>query len=163
MLFTYIPNRENNTLTIQREFQANRTQLWDYYTQSDLLGQWYAPAPMTLCTKVMNFREGGYWHYKMTDQDGNIYYGMTQYKKIHPLDELSFFDAFCDENGTIDPNIPGADWTITFTDQGDKTFVQSVLTFKSLADLEMILEMGMEDGMIATYEKLDNLLTQHTV
>ncbi|SFW19009.1 SRPBCC family protein [Chitinophaga sancti] len=160
MLFNYTPNRENNTLTIQREFLADRAQVWDYYTKSELLAQWYAPDPMIITTQVMNFHEGGYWHYKMADQDGNVYYGMTQYKKIDPRYELSFFDAFCDENGKIDINIPGADWTVTFTERGDKILVQSVLTFQSLADLEQILEMGMEDGMRATYETLDKLLAE---
>lgn len=158
-MFNYTPNRENNTLTIQREFSAGRAQLWDYYTKHELLEQWFAPPPMTTGTKSMDFREGGHWHYKMVGEDGTEYWGMTQYKKIHPQDTLSFSDAFCDEAGQINTDLPGADWTVTFTDKGDKTIVQSVLTFQSPADLEQILEMGMEDGMKATYGTLDKLLS----
>lgn len=162
-MFNYTPNRENNTLTIQRAFDADRAVLWNYYTKSELLEQWFAPQPMTTATKSMDFREGGHWHYKMVDQDGTEYWGMTQYKTIHPIDAITFSDAFCDEAGTINTAIPGADWTITFTDKDDKTLVQSVLTFKSLDDLEQILEMGMEDGMKATYATLENLLSQKSV
>ncbi|RFM32533.1 SRPBCC family protein [Chitinophaga silvisoli] len=158
MLFNYTPDRGNNTLTIQREFLADHARLWDHYTRSELLEQWFAPPPMSTRTKSMDFREGGHWHYAMVEPNGTEYWGMTQYKTIHPIQELQYADAFCDEEGNINTDIPGADWTITFTDQGDRTLVQSVLTFKSLADLEQILEMGMEDGMKATYETLDQLL-----
>jgi uncharacterized protein YndB with AHSA1/START domain len=158
-MFNYTPNKDNNTLTIKREFSADRARLWDYYTKQELLEQWFAPQPMTMGTKSMDFREGGHWHYKMIDADGTEYWGMTQYKKIQPTTLLSFSDAFCDEAGTINTDIPGADWTVTFTDHGDNTIVQSVLTFKSLAELEQILEMGMEDGMKATYATLDELLS----
>lgn len=162
-MFNYTPDKENNTLTIQRGFSADRARLWDYYTKQELLEQWFAPQPMTTGTKSMDFREGGHWHYKMVDADGTEYWGITQYKKIHPKDELSFSDAFCDEAGTINTAVPGADWTITFTEKENKTVVQSVLTFKSLADLEQVLEMGMEDGMKATYATLDKLVSEKTV
>ncbi|WP_343691265.1 SRPBCC domain-containing protein [Chitinophaga sp.] len=162
-MFNYTPDREKNTLTIQREFSADRARLWDYYTKQELLEQWFAPQPMSTVTRSMDFREGGHWHYKMVDADGNEYWGMTQYKKIQPPGELSFSDAFCDENGTINTAIPGADWRVTFTGKEDTTVVQSVLTFKSLADLEQVLEMGMEDGMKATYATLDKLVSEQTV
>jgi uncharacterized protein YndB with AHSA1/START domain len=158
MLFNYTPDRENNTLTIQREFLADRARLWDHYTKSELLEQWFAPPPMSTRTKSMDFREGGHWHYAMIEPNGTEYWGMTQYKTIHPIEALQYTDAFCDEEGIINTDIPSAGWTITFSDQGEKTLVQSVLTFKSLADLDQILEMGMEDGMKATYETLDKLL-----
>lgn len=158
LFFDYIPNKANNTLTIKREFLADRANVWDHYTKSELLEQWFAPSPMHMRTKLMNFREGGRWHYAMSEPNGPVYWGLTQYKTIRPKEELSFSDAFCDEDGKINADIPSADWTITFTEEGEKTLVQSVLTFQSLSDLEQILEMGMEDGMKATYATLDNLL-----
>lgn len=158
LLFEYLPNKDHRTLTIRREFLADRAKVWDYYTKSELLEQWFAPQPMHMRTKLMNFREGGRWHYAMAEPNGPVYWGLTQYKTIRPQAELSFSDAFCDEEARINTEIPSADWTITFTTEGEKTLVQSVLTFKSLSDLEQILEMGMEDGMKATYATLDHLL-----
>jgi len=36
--------------------------------------------------------------------------------------------------------------------------VETVVTYKSLTDLEMVVQMGMEQGMMSTLEKLDGLL-----
>jgi hypothetical protein len=36
--------------------------------------------------------------------------------------------------------------------------VETIVTYKSLSDLETVIQMGMEQGMMATLEKLDQLL-----
>ena len=47
---------------------------------------------------------------------------------------------------------------MTFTDKGENALVESIITYKSLSDLETVIRMGMEKGMIATLAKLDELL-----
>lgn len=37
--FDFLANKENNTLTIRREFAANRQLVWDCYTKEELLTQ----------------------------------------------------------------------------------------------------------------------------
>ena len=160
--FDFIANRENNTLTINREFAAKRQLVWDCYTKSELLDQWFAPKPLTTKTKSMDFREGGHWHYAMIEPDGKEYWGYTEYVSIKPIDNYTALDAFCDESGEINTDLPRAKWNVSFEDRGEHALVNTVVTFDSLQDLETVIQMGMEEGMTLTLEKLDELLASFT-
>lgn len=156
--FDFLADKEKNTLTIRREFMANRQLVWDCYTKSDLLDRWFAPKPFTTKTKSMEFREGGHWHYAMVEPDGKEYWSWVGYHKINAIDSYTSSDAFCNEKGEINIDLPQAEWVVSFTDKNENTLVETIVTYQSLADLETIIEMGMEQGMMATLEKLDELL-----
>ena len=158
--FDFIADKEKNTLTIRREFLAGRQLVWDCYTKSELLDQWFAPAPLTTKTKSMDFREGGHWHYAMVDPNGAEYWGYTEYLKIMPIDYYTALDAFCDAAGEINNELPRANWLITFIDKGENALVETLVTYGSLSDLEKVVQMGMYEGMKATLEKLDQLLAK---
>ena len=59
MEMEFIVNKETNTVSITKEFDAPRDLVWDAYTKPELLDQWWAPKPMRSQTKVMEFKEGG--------------------------------------------------------------------------------------------------------
>lgn len=160
--FDFEADKVKNTLTIRREFLAGRQLVWDCYTKKELLDQWFAPKPLTTKTKSMDFREDGHWHYAMVEPDGNEYWGWTDYIKIQPIDFYTSTDAFSNAEGEINESLPRAEWVVTFTDKGENAVVETVVTYKSLEDLEATLQMGMEQGMLATLEKLDELLVKLT-
>ncbi|MEP3388552.1 MAG: SRPBCC domain-containing protein [Reichenbachiella sp.] len=156
--FDFLVDKAKNTLTIKREFAAGRQLVWDCYTKSELLDQWFAPKPLTTKTKSMNFSEGGHWHYAMVEPNGTEYWGWTSYETIVPIDYYTSQDAFCDEAGEINKELPSAKWRVSFLDKEENSLVETVVTYNSLEDLETVINMGMEDGMNATLEKLDELL-----
>jgi uncharacterized protein YndB with AHSA1/START domain len=156
--FDFIADKEKNTLTIRREFLAGRQLVWDCYTKSELLDRWFAPAPLTTKTKSIDFREGGHWHYAMVDPNGAEYWGYVEYVKIHPIDYYTTLDAFSNAAAEINKDLPRAEWLVTFTDKGENALVETVVTYKSLSDLEKVIQMGVEQGMMATLKKLDELL-----
>lgn len=156
--FDFLVNKDNNTLTIRREFAAERQLVWDCYTKKELLDQWFAPKPLRTKTKSMDFRSGGHWHYAMIDQEGNEYWGYTEYTKVNPIDTYETVDAFCNEAGEINKDLPKAKWQVTFTDKAENSVVETIVFYASLNDLETVINMGMREGMISTLEKLDELL-----
>lgn len=158
--FNFIVDKENNRLTLRREFLANKQLVWDCYTKSELLDQWFAPKPMTTKTKSMEFKEGGHWHYAMVDPNGTEYWGYTEYQTIQPIDFYTSLDAFSNERGEINKDYPRAKWRVTFTNKAEKTLIESVVQYNSLQDLEAVIQMGMEQGMTRTLEKLDELLAK---
>ena len=162
LLFDFIVDKEKSTLTIKREFAANRQLVWDAHTKSELLDQWFAPKPMTTKTSSMDFREDGHWLYAMVEPDGTEYWGRMDYIKIRPIDYYTGLDGFCDENGILNPDLPRADWNVKFEDFGDRTVVTNIVTYNSPADLETVIQMGMEAGMASTLERLDDLLIKLT-
>lgn len=156
--FDFIVDKEKNTLTVKREFAAGRQLVWDAHTKSELLNQWFAPTPLTTKTKSMDFREGGHWLYAMVEPNGTEYWGRMDYVKINPIENYTGLDGFCDENGVLNLELPRASWDVTFKDLGENSIVINVVTYNSLADLETVINMGMEAGMMSTLERLDDLL-----
>lgn len=156
--FDFLVDKERNTITVKREFAAERQLVWDCYTKSELLDQWFAPKPFTTRTKSMDFREGGHWQYAMIDPDGKEYWGRMDYQSIRPIDNYTALDGFCDESGRLDPDLPRAEWDVTFVEKADNSMVSTVVTYKSLEDLETVIQMGMKEGLTSTLERLDELL-----
>ncbi|MDP1725220.1 MAG: SRPBCC domain-containing protein [Bacteroidota bacterium] len=156
--FDFLVDKEKNTLTIRREFRANRQMVWDAYTQSELLDQWFAPEPLIAKTKSMDFREGGHWLYAMVEPNGTAHWGRTEFLEIKPIDYYTTFDAFCNEVGEINKELPGAHWMIQFSDKGEHSLVETIVTYNSLGELETIIQMGMKEGLTATLQRLDKLL-----
>ena len=107
----------------------------------------------------MDFKEGGYWLYVMAGPDNAEYWGRMDYEKINPVESYMGLDAFCDSEGNLNPDLPRAQWNVTFSDLGENTLVTNVVTYSSLSDLETIIQMGMKEGLTATLEQLDKLLT----
>ncbi|HPI53102.1 MAG TPA: SRPBCC domain-containing protein [Chitinophagaceae bacterium] len=160
--FDFLVDKKKNTLTFIREFRAGKQLIWDCYTQHELLDQWFAPAPLSTKTKSMEFCEGGHWHYAMIDPNGTEYWGWTDYETIQSPDFYTALDAFSNEAGDINANLPRAKWLVRFTEKGANALVETVITYHSLQDLETVLQMGMKDGLTATLSRLDDLLIHLT-
>ena len=81
LAFDFIIDKENNTITVSREFAAELPLVWDAYTKSEMLDQWWAPKPWKARTKSMDFREGGFWHYAMVGPNGEEHWAFINYQK----------------------------------------------------------------------------------
>lgn len=156
--FDFLVEKKKNTININREFAAKRQLVWDCYTRSELLDRWFAPKPFTTKTKSMDFREGGHWHYAMVDPEGKEYWGRTDYLTIRPIENYTALDGFSDESGALNPALPRANWDVTFVDASDRSLVQTLVIYKSLEDLEKVIQMGMQEGLTSTLQRLDELL-----
>lgn len=158
LLFDFEVDKSTNTITVKREFAAKRQLVWDCHTKPELLDQWFAPQPYTAKTKSMDFREGGHWLFLMSDAEGNGHWTRMDYKKIDPINSYSVRDSFCDENGVVNEDMPNSTWTSKFIDLGEKTLVQTDVTFDTLEAVETSVKMGMKEGIRMTMENLDNFL-----
>jgi len=151
-------DKENNKIKVSREFAAPVSKVWAAWTESQLLDQWWAPKPWQSKTKVMDFREGGYWLYAMVGPDGTEIWGRSDYKSILHLKKFTGQDAFCDENGKIDLKLPSPTWNVEFKPGSGTTFVGVEISFNESSDVEKYMEMGFKEGFTAALENLDNLL-----
>ncbi|MCB1178943.1 MAG: SRPBCC domain-containing protein [Leptospiraceae bacterium] len=158
LLFDFIPNKKDNTLKIVREFAADRQLVWDCYTKSEYLDLWFAPKPLIAKTKSMDFKNGGHWHYAMITPEGEEYWGYTEFYDIHAIDYYNTIDSFCDSNANINAELPKAKWHVEFVEKEENTIVEINVQYESLTDLETVLNMGMEEGMKSTLERLDELI-----
>lgn len=156
--FDFLVDKEKNTLTVKREFAAEPELVWDAYTKSELLDQWFAPKPWKTKTKTMDFREGGFWLYAMCGPEGEEHWARLDYLKIQPKVNYTALDGFCDAEGNLSDQLPQANWSVTFEPMAENTLVETVVTYQSLNDLETIIQMGMKEGLTMAMEGLDELL-----
>ena len=148
----------NKKLFISREFDGTIEEVWQAWTNSDILDQWWAPKPWKANTKTMNFAEGGTWLYCMEGPGGERHWAKAIYNKIRAGEYFELTDAFCDENGNDNPDQPKMHWKTTFKPSGNATLVEIAITFPSQKDLEAIMEMGFQEGFTAAHENLDQYL-----
>jgi len=158
LAFDFAVNKENNTISIKREFAAELPLVWDAYTKSEILDQWWAPKPWKARTKTMDFREGGHWHYAMVGPAGEEHWCWADYKTIQIKKNFTGLDAFADAEGNVNKDLPQSEWNVRFTDKGRSTFVDYHIAFTDLAQLQTTIEMGFKEGMTMAMEGLDELL-----
>jgi len=156
--FDFNADKAKGTLTIAREFDAERQLVWDCHTRQELLDQWFAPKGLTTKTRHMDFRDGGYWHYAMITPDGQSFWSRLDYLTVDPIDTYSAMDGFCDETGAVNPDMPRSKWIVTFDDVSGRTLVTTIVQYGSPEGLQKAIDMGLEGGMASTMERLDELL-----
>lgn len=158
LLMDFVVDKEKNQIQVKREFAAARALVWDAYTKSDILDQWWAPKPWSARTKSMDFKEGGIWLYAMVSPEGEEHWGKMEYKTINPKDYFQAVDGFCDADGNLNPELPRATWDMNFDDKGEHTLVTNVTTYPDLAQLEQVIQMGIKEGLTMALENLDAVL-----
>lgn len=158
LLFDFIVDKETQTVNVKREFNAGLDLVWDAWTKPELLDQWWAPKPYQNKTKSMEFREGGTWLYAMISPENELHWCKNDYIKIERQKSYTALDAFCDENGVTNKEVPQTEWTNNFSEDNNITLVTIVAKYKSLADLEKIIEMGFKEGFTMGLNQLDDLL-----
>jgi len=156
--YDFSVDKENNTITVKREFAAELPLVWDAYTKSEILDRWWAPKPWKARTKSMDFREGGRWHYAMVGPEGEEHWALANYTSIHNQRKFTGLDAFADADGNVNTEMPKSKWEVTFTDRGSATLVEIHITYDDLSQLEATLKMGFEEGLRVAMEGLDELL-----
>ncbi|WP_116788297.1 SRPBCC family protein [Flavobacterium psychrotrophum] len=149
-----------NKLLVTRSFNAPVEKVWEAWTNSRILDQWWAPKPWKAVTVVFDFSEGGHWLYYMLGPEGERHYCRADYKAIEPLKSYIATDAFTDENGVPNNMAPSAQWENTFTANDDKTDLSIEITYPTEADLETIVSMGFKEGFSMGLSNLDELLAK---
>lgn len=158
LLFNFSVDKENKTINIQREFNANLELVWKAWTEPELLNQWWAPKPYHIETKTLDLEIGGMWLYAMVSPKNEKTWCKADYKEIETNKLLSWLDAFCDENGNENTIKPRSLWANFFTEKNDITLVDITLKHDKLEDIETLIEMGFKEGFGMALLNLDQLL-----
>lgn len=158
LFYDFTVDKATNTINIKREFAANRSTVWDCYTKSEFLDQWWMPSPWKSKTKSMDFREGGRWHYAAVGPNGEEHWSIASYVKIEPKELFIANDAFGDADGNINPQLPQSIWKMNFSDLDENTLVHGIMEFPDLAQLEQTIAMGFKEGLEMAMQNLDLML-----
>ena len=152
----FVVDKSKKTVVITAEFAAGRDLVWKAYTEPELLDRWWAPKPFSSRTKAMDFREGGRRFYAMVSPEGQERWAVQKYTSITPKTNFKFLNAFADENEN--PQLPGSDWDLNFSEQNGKTTITTTIYNESRERMEMLMSMGFKEGTEAAYDSLKELL-----
>jgi len=159
LLFNFTVNKEAKTVFIKREFAAELSLVWDAFTKQEILDQWWAPKPWISKTKYMDFKVGGRRFYAMVSPEGQEqHWSIQEYTSISPKTNFKMLNAFADKDEN--PQLPGSDWDLKFSEQNGVTTVSVTIYNESLARMEKMIEMGFKEGFTVTLKILEELLAK---
>ena len=156
LLFDFAVNKATKTVSITKEFAADLSLVWDAFTKPEILDQWWAPKPWISKTKVMNFEVGGKRFYAMVSPEGQAHWSIQKYTSITPKTNFKLLNAFADKDEN--PELPGSDWDLNFSEQNGITKVSISIYNESLERMEKQIEMGFQGGFTMTLNFLETLL-----
>lgn len=144
---------------IMHIYNADVSEVWNYFTRSQLLDQWWAPKPWKCETKNQEFKNGGIWLYSMLGPEGERHYAKVKYGEITEHRSFDGTDSFCDESGNVNPDFPEAKWLFGFTGVEEGTKVTINIHFASEEAMNQLLEMGFEEGFKTGLNQLESILS----
>ena len=159
LLFDFAVNKATKTVSITKEFAADLSLVWDAFTKPEILDQWWAPKPWISKTKVMNFEVGGKRFYAMVSPEGQAHWSIQKYTSITPKTNFKLLNAFADKDEN--PELPGSDWDLNFSEQNGITKVSISIYNESLERMEKMIEMGFKEGFTMTLNELTDVLISY--
>ena len=142
---------EHRTITINRTFNAPIDLVWEAWTQSKHIAEWWSPKGIK--TKVIehDFRVGGKWKYIMPMPNGQEFIAEGQYTEIVELERII-------SSANFKPMTEGVEIQSLFKANGHKTD----FTFKVIhPTVEYKLKqekMGIMNGWGSVFQRLSELL-----
>ncbi len=164
-----VPKSVEGDLTIIREFNAPRGQVWKAWTDPEAVKQWWGPKSFTTPVSRIDLRVGGTYLYCMhgAGPDGVVrdYWGTGIYREIVPPEKIVCTDSFADEKGKVVPathyGMEG-DWplellvTVTFAEQEGRTTMTLRHTGIPAGQMRELTEAGWKES----FDKLVELLAK---
>ena len=148
------------TIVVTRLFDAPRELVYKAWTDPKQMAQWFPPKDFTAPVCELDVRPGGVFRIVMKGPEGEPFNGGEfpgegVFEEVVPNERLAF--TFAGEGDSPPPIL----MTVFFEDQGNgKTKVTVHQTARTVAEYEALREMGSEEGLSQSFEKLDELLAR---
>lgn len=154
---------KEKSILVSREFAAPVELVWRAFTESEILDQWWGPAPWRAETKSMDFSVGGHWLYAMVSPENEKHWSRMDYLSIEKHKNFHMNDAFCDEDGNVNPEMPVSKGSNVFTKTMEGTKVEFKMEYSTEEQLKQIIEMGFEQGITMCFDQLDQMITDSKI
>ena len=143
-------------IVVSRTFDAPRELVWETMSRPELLKRWLFGPPgweMTVCEEDQ--RVGGRFRWEWKGPDAAAMTMTGEYREIVPPERCVRTESF--EIGCI-PQMGEQLATLILTEAGEKTHLMITVLYPSKEARDAALASGMERGMAAGYDRLDELL-----
>jgi uncharacterized protein YndB with AHSA1/START domain len=142
-------------IVITRLFNAPRAMVWEAMSKPELLKRWLSGPPgWSWVTLDDDPRAGGTFRWVWRSPDGSEMTLRGVYEQVQPPERVSRTEVF-DFGGTP---VGEQHATLVLVEKNDQTSLTLTLVYSSKEARDAALASGVERGLEAGYEKLDDLL-----
>ena len=161
---------EEDSIVIEREFNAPVEKVWSAWTDPELIKKWWGPRGFTAPSIKNDLRVGGKYIYAMHGPEGTEWdkdmYSAGEYKEIIPNQKLVVTDYFSNADGNkispaeseVESSVFPDEQTVTilFKELGENKTKLSIVYPKPETDaqLQAMLKSGMKEGWSESLDKL---------
>ena len=144
----------DRTLVIERVFDAPRSLVYDAWTKSEHIDNWWGPAGITIRTVERDFSVGGVWNCVMLTPSGREKPIRYEYLEIVPPAKLVWLES------TEPDRSDEVQMTIMLEEQGNETKLTMLILHGTAEEMKRNDEFGMRDGWNSSFESLDDYLSK---
>lgn len=153
---------------ITRRFKQPLEKVWQAWSLSDQIGQWWGPKGCKLDVHLFEFQPGGFFHYAMNFEGVPAMWGRFNYREIKPSQSIAWLNSFSNERCGI-ARAPFSDIcpleilnTATFSENnGITTITLKAVPFGEVdAERNYFIDLkpSMEQGYGGTFDQLADWL-----
>jgi uncharacterized protein YndB with AHSA1/START domain len=144
---------DNRSIVITRTFDAPRELVFDAWTDSQHIAQWWGPRGFTTTIHEMDVRPGGVWRYIMHGPDGVDYDNKVVFIEVVRPERLVYDHGSDKEDDPDKFHV-----TVTFAEQGSRTELTMRSLFASAEQRDKTIEFGAVEGGNQTLDRLGEYL-----
>jgi uncharacterized protein YndB with AHSA1/START domain len=141
-----------NEIHITRVYDAPVAAVWDAWTDSKQVAQWWGPRGFTLTTHSKDLKAGGHWHYTMHGPNGADYVNKTQYLEVEKHVKMVY------DHGGNDERKPLFRVTVLFSESKGKTTMEMTMALPTAQAAEETRGFIKKAGGEATWDRLAEYL-----
>jgi uncharacterized protein YndB with AHSA1/START domain len=153
---------EQLTLTIVAEFAVPVRRLWDAYVDPRQIEKFWGPPGWPALFTRHDVFPGGRSDYCMTGPDGTRACGYWEFLSVDEGRSFEILDGFSHDDGRPNDDLPTMRAVFSFTGTEAGSRLETTTYFPGLAELEQLIEMGMEEGTREAMGQIDAVLADHT-
>lgn len=151
---------DNHTIVINAEFAAPVERVWALYEDPRQLEQVWGPPTYPATFVTHELRPGARTTYYMTSPEGERFGGYMEFTAVERPTSFAFRDGFADAEGNPNPQMPVAESTYVFESNGTGTKAVFTSVYESADALQVVLDMGVEEGATSAINQIDDFLAR---
>ncbi len=144
-------DKDNRTVTIKRTFNAPINLVWDAWTQSEHIAEWWSPKGIKTKVVEHDFKVGGKWKYIMPMPNGQEFIAEGEYTEIVEFEKIV-------SSANFRPMTEGVEIQSLFKSNDNKTdFIFNVIHPTEEYKIQQE-KMGIMNGWGSVFDRLGELL-----
>lgn len=144
-----------SSIRAERTFAAPVEKVWETWSKSEHLENWWGPFGFTTTTQEFDFRPGGHWKHTMHAPDGTDFPDVVKYTEIVEHQKLAYDLSAIDDNAP--DSIIKTVVTMEPTEGGTKVILNMTCSTAAFRD-ELEEKYGAVEGARQTLTRLADLL-----